>query len=485
MAASVDGGRLRAVLKEIESVVDGALSRSVEDRVCYSFDATDIRGLPDAVAWPSTSEQVSRVVAIASAAGIPVVARGAGTGYTGGSVPVSGGLVLSLERMRRIVCIDAARRIAVVEPGVVNEDLRAEAESLGLTYPPDPASLLVSTLGGNVAEGAGGPRTVLYGTTRDYVVGLEFVLSDGSRAATGLLAQAGGTWDAAPLLVGSEGTLAVITLVALRLVEAPETRETYWAEFPTLDAAAETVADITAAGYPVSVLEILDAETLRCSMEYVRGEPLSSVAGGSLLIELEGRTGELVGSAESLRSLAMARGAVVFREAADDVESEELWEMRRAISPSLARISTGKINEDITVPRSAIPSLVRATHEVGRDLGLRIFSFGHAGDGNLHVNIMVNRSDRAQMLAARSAVARLFDAAIEMGGTLSGEHGIGLTKAEHLAEELDEAAITATAAVKRALDPEGLLNPDKILTDRPNPWWRDLPADDGSGGARC
>lgn len=486
MSAPPVDGRLRAALRAMRDALEGELSRSIEDRVCYSFDATDIRGLPDAVAWPSTRDQVAEVVRIAASAGLPVVARGAGTGYTGGSVPVDGGIVLSMERMNRVRCVDAARRLAVVEPGVVNDDLRAEVESLGLAYPPDPASLLVSTIGGNVAEGAGGPRTVLYGTTRDYVVGLEAVLADGSIVSTGLLADARSAWDAGPLLVGSEGTLAVVTLVALRLVDITETRETYWVEFPSLDAAAETVADITAAGYPVSVLEILDAETLRCSMEYVRGTRQASVAGGSLLIELEGKASELGGSSDSIRALAESRGATVFREARGEEERDELWEMRRAISPSLARISTGKINEDITVPRSSIPRLVRATHEIGADLGLRIFSFGHAGDGNLHVNIMIDRSDRHQMEAARSAVGRLFAAAIEMGGTLSGEHGIGLTKAEHLAAELEPAALALTGAVKRALDPDALLNPDKILTDRPNPWWSGL--DDpgaASGGARC
>ncbi|MFH1690446.1 MAG: FAD-binding oxidoreductase [Candidatus Eisenbacteria bacterium] len=465
----------RATTRALSRAAGGSLSFALEDRICYSFDATNFRSIPDAVVWPHCTDDVSAVIRAAAAACLPVTARGAGTGYTGGSVPVAGGIVMSFEKMNRVLSIDVGRRVAVVEPGVINNDLREEAEAAGLFYPPDPASLLVSTIGGNIAEGAGGPRTVLHGTTRDYVVGLELVLADGAVISTGLLAEGRAvSWDPGSLLVASEGTLAVVTKAALRLCDRPERFATFWAEFPSLSEAATAVARITASGLPVAVLEILDRETLACATEYIRGARPDSVPEGALLIELEGEETAVVESAERLRSELAGSAASSFREAADQLERDEIWEIRRAISPSLARLASGKINEDIAVPRSAIPAFVRRMHEISESAGLPILAFGHAGDGNLHVNIMLDRADHGQMRAARTAVDLLFKAALEMGGTLSGEHGIGITKADHLAEELGEPALRATSAVKRALDPTGLLNPEKIMTDRPNPWWRDI-----------
>ncbi len=487
----------RRVERSLSRAAGGSVSTALEDRICYSFDATDLRGLPDAVVWPRTTEEVADVVRLAQLEGIPVVPRGAGTGYTGGSVPIDGGIALSLEKMNGIVSIDVRRRVAVVEPGVVNNDLRSEAETLGLFYPPDPASLLVSTIGGNVAECAGGPRTVLYGTTRDYVIGLELVLADGSIVTTGVLTRpaggsdAGGSggvasevqvsgWDPGQLVVGSEGTLAVVTKVAVRLSELPEAVATYWAEFASLTDAARAVAAITATGLPVSVLEILDRETLSSALEYFHGEPPEHVSEGALLIEVEGRREAVEGGAERLVAMLADCGATNVRRATAQDERDDIWEVRRSISPALARIASGKINEDIAVPRSSIPDFVEEMREVARDLDLPIHAFGHAGDGNLHVNIMVDRSDHAALSRAREAVRRLFENAIRMGGTLSGEHGIGITKAEHLTLELDDRAIDATARVKRALDPDGILNPDKILSDRPNPWWEALAGEDAS-----
>jgi glycolate oxidase len=471
-----------ALLQELTGILAGRVSASPEDRVCYSLDATDLRALPDAVAWPVSTDEAAAVVSAAARRGVPVVPRGAGTGYTGGCLPVDGGLVVSTELMKRVVTVDARRRIVVVEPGVVNAAVGDAAAAVGLFYPPDPASLKVSTIGGNVAEGAGGPRTVLHGTTRDYVVGLEAVLADGSVVRTGCLAPGGARgWDPAPLLVGSEGTLAVMTAVALRLTDPPSGYSTFWAEFPSLDAAALSVADLTAAGLPVGVLEVLDAGTLACALEHATGAAPDAVPEAALLIELEGDPAALTGAADAVRSAAERRGATAFREAASALERDGLWELRRSVSPSLARHSGGKINEDIAVPRSAIPEFVRRMRDIGSSLDLAILAFGHAGDGNLHVNVMVDRSDPAEMSRAREAVSRLFAVALELGGTLSGEHGIGITKAEHLGRELGETAMRLTRSVKRAFDPAGLLNPDKVVTERPNPWWAGLPPEP----ARC
>lgn len=471
----------RGLVRELSRAIEGDTSAALEDRVCYSYDATDLKAVPDVVVWPRSTADVVAVVRFAASHGLPVVPRGAGTGYTGGSVPVAGGIVLSFEGMSRVVTIDAKRKLTIVEPGIVNDDLRLEVEALGLSYPPDPASLKVSTIGGNVAEGAGGPRTVLHGTTRDYVVGVEAVLPDGSVVSTGVLSADGDPgWDLGPLVVGSEGTLAIVTKVALRLSSLPGGFATYWAEFPTLEAAAAAVASITAAGFPVSVLEILDRETTSCALEYVRGAPPDAVPDGALLIELEGDESDLAESSERLSELLRQSGATTFRAAATEAEREEIWEVRRSISPSLATLASGKINEDIAVPRSVIPAFVRAMREIAREVDLPIHAFGHAGDGNLHVNVMVDRSDTGEMQRARRAVSRLFSTALSMGGTLSGEHGIGITKADHLALEIGEAAVRVSAGVKRAFDPGGFLNPDKIFTDRPNPWWRGLPPEDAA-----
>ncbi|MBN2565552.1 MAG: FAD-binding protein, partial [Candidatus Eisenbacteria bacterium] len=417
----VDRALDRSVERALGRAAAGSFSVRLEDRICSSFDATDLRSVPDAVAWPRTTREVSDVVRIAHQAGLPLVPRGAGTGYTGGSVPVDGGVVLSLEKMNRVRMIDVKRRLAVVEPGVVNGALREEVEALGLFYPPDPASLLVSTIGGNIAEGAGGPRTVLYGTTRDYVVGLELVMSDGSVLTTGALADRRRVaWDANPLIVASEGTLAIVTAAALRLSDRPRSQATFWADFPSLEAAAGAVAAITASGLPVSVLEILDRDTYVCAAEYVRGATPDPAPDGSLLIELEGDEESVCSSTARLMDLLSASETSGFRRAADDAEREEIWDIRRAISPSLARLSTGKINEDIAVPRSAIPAFVRRMREIADSAGLPVLAFGHAGDGNLHINVIVERADRRQMAAARDAVGSLFRAALELGGTLSG-----------------------------------------------------------------
>ena len=468
-------GVSRAFGKRVTRALGEAVSTSVEDRICYSYDATDVRAMPDMVAWPRTSHDASLLLRLAAEDRVPVIPRGAGTGYTGGSLPVDGGVVLSLERMTSVKRIDADALVAVVEPGVVNETLAEAVSAEGLSYPPDPASRRVSTIGGNIAECAGGPATVLHGTTRDYVAGLEVVLQSGDRVATGPLATSRrSSWDAGPLLVGSEGTLGVVTNAALRLAHAPEATATYWVEFADLESAARAVAAIVKSALPVSSLELLDHDTYEAAHEFVLGTPPERAVEGGLLIEVEGAREIVSGAALKLARLSEDFGAIHFRSPADETEREEIREIRRSISPSLARLATGKANEDITVPRSKIPDFVDGMRSIGDEEGLRILSFGHAGDGNLHVNVMFDREDIAQRKCARRAVDRLFELALCLGGTLSGEHGIGITKADQLASELDDTALAATAAVKRALDPDNLLNPDKILTNLPNPWWGDL-----------
>ena len=468
-------GRHADLVARLSNALGRSASAALEDRICYSYDATDIRALPDVVVWPRTADETAQVMRLAAEAGMPIVPRGAGTGYTGGSLPVSGGVALSLELLDDIELLDPDKLVAVAGPGVVNEALAAAAASEGLAYPPDPASRKVSTVGGNIAECAGGPATVLHGTTRDYVAGLEVALPGGERVATGVLSCRRRTsWDVGPLVVGSEGTLAVVTRAALRLSHAPEATGTFWIEFPDLESAARAVAAIVASALPVSSLELIDRDTYVAAHEFVRdARPEREVEGG-LLIELEGNEAEVEGASARLAELSSDFGATFFVSPGSEQEREEIREIRRSISPSLARVATGKANEDITVPRSRIPDFVHGMREIADESDLSILSFGHAGDGNLHVNVMFDRDDPDSRRRARRAVDRLFGLALGLGGTLSGEHGIGITKADQLASELDETALAATASVKRALDPEGTLNPDKILTSLPNPWWGDL-----------
>jgi glycolate oxidase len=284
--------------------------------------------------------------------------------------------------------------------------------------------------------------------------------------------------------VGSEGTLAVFTKVALRLTERPLRFATLWAEFPSLSQAASAVAALTAAGLPLSVLEILDGQTYACAHEYVRGSPPEEASEGALLIELEGMGDEVERGIAAVSALAGESGARGLRRATDESERDEIWEIRRSISPALARLGEVKINEDIAVPRSAIPEFVRIMHEVSRDVRLPILAFGHAGDGNLHVNIMLEKAGADELARARSAVARLFSAALSMGGALSGEHGIGITKADHLASELSPVAMDVTKRLKSALDPTDLINPGKVVTSAPNPWWIPRRSAD-EGGVTC
>ena len=436
-----------------------------ESCAAYGTDALK-RGHPaDAVVLPANTSEIARIARICSETRTPLVPRGGGTGYTGGAVPVRGGVLLSLERMNRILAIDQDNLIAIVEPNVVTGDLQDAVERVGLFYPPDPASLRQSVIGGNVAECAGGPRAFKYGVTKHYVLGLEAVLASGEVIRTGgkVVKNVVG-YDLTQLLTGSEGTLAIITEITLRLIPKPPARATLRATFMDVTTAVLAVTQLIARRVIPAALELIDADSLAAVSAYLKGRTLApSGTGALLLIEVDGLP-ELVG-AEAVRVADACRhaGATEILRAADDRERNELWSVRRELSPSLRTITPLKFNHDVVVPRGRVPQLFAVVEQLRRTFDLRIPCFGHVGDGNIHVNIMVNPGDEAEIARAHAAERALFEGVIGLEGSISGEHGIGFAKAPYLSMELTAPTIEAMRAVKQALDPLGILNPGKIF----------------------
>lgn len=436
-----------------------------EERYCYSYDATNTCFMPDAVVIPQNTEQVVQLMKYASANKIPIVSRGAGSGYTGGSLPTKGGIVVSFEQMNKILEVHKEKMYAVVESGVVTQNFFDEMEKIGLFYPPDPSSLKTSTLGGNVAECAGGLRGRKYGVTKNYVLGLEFVLYNGDIIRTGVLDRNGDSgYDLSGLVNGSEGTLALITKIALRLLDKPAYEETILAGFNTMEDAAKVVADITALGITPSILEFIDGDTLKCVLEYIQTDRVEK-AEAVLLIETDGEKEEAHKEAEKIIEICQKNNAKSLRFADTKEEKENLWKIRRSVSASLLRIAPTKVNEDVCVPPSQLPELVRGIKKLSGDYKVQINTFGHAGDGNLHVNFMTDSRDKEKMHRVEEAVEKLFDLTISLGGTLSGEHGIGTTKSRFLEKEIGKTGIEFMKKIKEAFDPVGIINPGKIFPE--------------------
>jgi glycolate oxidase len=435
----------------------------VEDRWCYAYDATDVAHLPDVVVFPGSAEEIAGIVRLANEHGFPVIPRGAGSGRAGGSVPVAGGVVVVLTRLNRILEINPKDFLAVVEPGVVTGQLKRAVAAQGLYYPPDPGSSEFCTIGGNVATGAGGAVAVQYGVTRDYVLGLEVVLPTGEIIQTGTRTMKSVVgYDLTHLFVGSEGTLGIITKIVLRLVPPPAARQTLAAGFVSLGAAARAVGAILQAGLGPASLEFLDAATLHCVSDRLPF-PLPQSAAAFLLIALEGHPQDVAQRTEAAREILAKHGADPLLLAQTPAEAERLWQARKAISPATLKLKPHKIAEDVAVPLSAIPALVETVQEISRRHRLPILCFGHAGDGNIHVNVMYDARVPEERQAAQEAVTELFAAVRGLAGTLSGEHGIGLLKAPYLGLELSEAVIALQKRLKQAFDPRQIMNPQKIF----------------------
>jgi glycolate oxidase len=452
-------------LSALGNLLGDRLRTSLETRICYSYDATGNRFLPDAVAFPVDAEEVRQVVLLANRHRFPVVPRGAGSGFSGGSLPVRGGVVLSTERMDRIVAIDAVNLYAVVEPGVVTGTLKEKAREAGLFYPPDPASLTFSTIGGNIAECAGGMCAVKYGVTRDYVLGLEAVLGTGEMVRTGVATAKGVVGDdLTRMLVGSEGTLGIVTRATLRLIPLPEAAATLLVLFPGNRQSAGAVNAIVAARVTPSAMELMDRTAIDC-VQAATPVPLPEGTGSALLLEVDGPAESVAREADLLEAVCRSRGALDVRRATDARGRDELWKLRRSISPALRRVAPVKLNEDIVVPRSRLADMFDFLSDLAARRRVRIVNFGHAGDGNIHVNIMISGTDSDETRRAGEAVEEVFRRTVEMGGTISGEHGVGISKAPFLEMEVGPLGVAVMKRLKECFDPNGILNPGKIFLE--------------------
>jgi glycolate dehydrogenase FAD-linked subunit len=450
-----------------ERVGKAHCSRAREDLACYAYDATRQVHLPDAVVFPENTQQIADIVKLANQEDFPVIPRGSGTGTTGGALAVRGGAVLVTTRLNRILQIDTDNLVAHAEPGVLTGALHEAVERLGLSYPPDPSSAQFSTLGGNLGECAGGPRAVKYGVTRDYVLGLEAVIGTGEIIHTGVITTKGVVgYDLTRLLVGSEGTLGIITRMALRLIPKPESVETLKVVFERIETAAETVSAIIRAGLVPRAIEYMDNASIRCAEAYLHaGLPVE--AGALLLIEVDGPRGQTAREIQEIKRMCESRGALEAVVARSRAEAEALWQARKSLSSAMYRYGPDKINEDIVVPRSRIPDMVKKIEALKAKTSLTMASFGHAGDGNIHFHIMLDKRVERDRAKAQATISTLFDYTLALGGSISGEHGIGTTKAAYFRREIGPVETRLMKRIKSVFDPRGVLNPGKIFDETP------------------
>jgi len=452
------------VVEELRSIVgpDWVLD-TPEDLATYSYDAFLPEFKPDVVVVPSSTEEISRIMRLANGEGIPVTPRGAGTNICGGSVAKEGGLIMAFHRMNRILEIDVENRCAVVQPGVVNADLQKTAARYGLLYPPDPASMFVSTIGGNVALNAGGPRGVKYGVTKDYLLGLQIVLPSGDVIRTGGKTMKNVTgYDLTRLMCGSEGTLGIITEIIVKLLPLPPAKATLQAIFTDLDDAANTVSAIVGSGIVPTTLELIDKVVLNVIGNY-GGAHFRNDADGLLLIEVDGEAALVQSQGERIEKFCKERGAVEVERAGTPEEAEKLWQARRTAFGAVASLRPNCIVEDATVPVKRLPEMIRKIVELAEKYRLEIGVLAHAGDGNLHPLIMTDLRDKDEMGRIDRAMQEMVDAAIAMGGTLSGEHGIGIAKKRFMKMEVSESALEIMRGIKRVFDPNNILNPGSFL----------------------
>ena len=458
------------IIKELQTIVgNDNVSTAKADRICYSYDATQQSFLPEVVVHPGSTDEISRVMTLANRERIPVFPRGAGSGFTGGSLPTKGGIVLCTEQMDRILEIDEENLIATVEPGVITEQFQKAVEKVGLFYPPDPASLKFSTLGGNVAECAGGPRCVKYGVTKDFIIGLEVVTPTGDIITTGGPTMKGVVgYDLTKLLCGSEGTLGIITRIVIKLLPLPEAKKTMLVMFDSIDGAARAVSTIIRDKIIPATLEFMDGRTLDCVRQSTDLE-VPEKAQAVLIIEVDGDREFLDKQANRISEIIQPLGVVETRIATTPEESEAIWQVRRSVSASLRNVNPDKYNEDVCVPRSKVPEMIRKVDVIAAKYDIPIVNFGHAGDGNIHVNIMIDKKIPGETDKAEKAIEEVFKGALELGGTMSGEHGVGIAKAPYIPLEITPAAAKYMKAIKRSLDPNNILNPGKIFLDEENP----------------
>ena len=435
--------------------------------IAYSYDATRNHFEPDAVVFPRNEEDISEILKYCNEHGIVIVPRGAGSGFTGGALPSKGGIILAFEKhMNKILEIDMKNMVAVVQPGVINKDLQKAVEEVGLFYPPDPASQEYSTIGGNVSENAGGMRAAKYGITKDYVMAIRAVLPNGDviRAGKRTIKDVAG-YNIPGILVGSEGTLAVLSEITLKLIPKPKMTKTAMGIFKTVREAMEAVYKTMASGVTPVAMEFLDNLTIRAVEEtYHKGLPVD--AGALLVTDVDGNLEQdLDFQLAQIEKVFRENGCYEFKIAKDEKEAADLWFARRNASQAITIYGSKKINEDVTVPRSALPELLERFYAIADKYNIKIPCFGHTGDGNVHTNVMVDGSDPKQVEIGYKAIEEVFQATIDLGGTLSGEHGIGLAKAPYMKMAFTDAEMNLFKAIKKAFDPNNILNPSKMGLD--------------------
>lgn len=455
-----------AILVELKEALGSKnVLSEAEDLLTYAYDATAAmkKRTPDVVVTPNSTEEVAQVLKIAQTYDLPIYPRGSGTNLSGGTIPLKGGVVLSLLNMNRILEVDTENLTATVQPGVIIQALNDEIAQYGLLYPPDPGTVTTATMGGSVSESSGGLRGLKYGVTKHYVMGMKLVLADGEVIKWGGKTVKNVTgYDLTALFTGAEGTLGIITEILVKLIPAPETRKSLLAVFDDVDKAGRAISAIIRNKIIPATLEIMDNMTLR-TVEHFTHAGLPVEADAVLLIEVDGYKEVVQRESSLVEDILRQEGSIEVKVAKDDAERERIWFARRNALPALAQMKPTTVLEDATVPRSKIPEMLKAIREIAKRYDLLIGTFGHAGDGNLHPTILTDERDKEEMVRVEKAVDDIFKVAISLGGTLSGEHGIGVAKAKYLPLEFGDAGVRTLRRIKEALDPEYRLNPGKIV----------------------
>jgi glycolate oxidase len=458
---------MELIIKQIEEFIpSNQIFTSIADRYSYSYDASFGTFLPDIVIQVKNKKEVSSILKLANQHKIPVYPRGQGTSLSGGPLPVKGGIVLDMSQWDGYLHVYPDDLIAVASPGVLTARINEAAGQYGLMYPPDPSSAHVSTIGGNLAENSGGPRGLKYGVTKDYVIGLEVVTPEGEIIKTGGRTIKNVTgYDLTKLIVGSEGTLGIITEVTLKLIPKPPATLTLMAVFDDLVLSGKAISNILTSGILPSKMEIMDQSSIIAVENY---EPLGLPveAEAILLMELDGHPLAIAEEMKKVEKIFKQIGAVAVDIAGSEAEAASYWKSRKLVSPAIVKIKPTKVSEDATVPRSKIPDMFRRLKEIREKYNVHLVVFGHAGDGNLHPNIICDKRDKEEMIRVEKAVEEIFEAAIHLGGTLSGEHGIGTLKSPFMEMELGAVGLDMMKRIKQAWDPNNILNPGKIFPEK-------------------
>ncbi|MEL6721710.1 MAG: FAD-linked oxidase C-terminal domain-containing protein [Pseudomonadota bacterium] len=449
--------KVRRSLQHIFAATDLLLDAS--DCLVYGYDNSRRQAQPTAVCFAQNAEQIIALVQLCRTHQIPLIPRGAGTGTTGATVPEQGGIILSTERFRHTLQIDPDNRLAVVSPGFTNQELQQQAAQHGFFWPPDPGSASICTVGGNLAHNSAGPRAIKYGTPRDNTLGLRAVSGRGELLRTGVRTSKGVVgYDLTRLLIGSEGTLAITTEATLRLTPLPEAKRTLQAVYRSVAAAAQAVSALMAQPVTPCVLEFMDGQAIRMVRDYADLD-LPDEAAALLLIEVDGTTDGITQAAQQVQQVAQNADCIRILLAESDTEKQHLWRARKALSPSLRHVAPKKINEDVAVPVSRLPTLIDGLQQLSAEHGITIVNFGHAGNGNIHVNLLFDPDNPAQAAASEPCLLAVFELVLRLGGTLSGEHGVGRAKRPYVGRELDQHALTLMRLIKEQFDPDGILNP--------------------------